>query len=395
MNGAAAVPSLELDRVRQRLRAVGLVGIGLSALGALLNADQFFRSYLLAYLFWFGIALGCLPLMMLHHQSGGAWGLAIRRLLEAGTRTLPLMAALFLPLVLGLSRIYLWARPEAVQADELLQHKHVYLNVPFFLFRAVFYFAVWIAIAGALNRWSLEQDRTGDVKLTRRMQVLSGPGIVLYVLTITFASVDWVMSLDPHWYSTIFGVLWVVSQGLTAFCFVIAVLVALSDREPFAHAIRPDIYQDLGKLLLAFVMVWAYFAFSQFLIIWSGNLTEEIPWYIHRLQGGWQWIGLLLILAHFVLPFLLLLSRDLKRNARLLAWVAMLVMAMRFVDLFWIVAPNFHEGGFHLHWMDVFLPVGLGGIWIAAFLGRVAERPLLPLNDPYLPESLGHGTARG
>ena len=378
------------EQLRRGALVVGGAGLVACGVGAFLTPADFFRAYLVGYLLWVGVALGSLPLMMLHHLSGGAWGLAIRRLLEGASRTLPVLAILFVPLLFGLDDLYVWARPEAVAKDAVLQHKEAYLNVPFFIGRAALYFGAWIFLAWRINRWSLEQDRTGDVALARRMQLFSGPGILVYAFTITFASFDWIMSLDPHWFSTIFGLLILAGQGLAAFAFTIAALAALSDREPLATVVDKGIYHDLGKLLLAFVMVWAYFSFSQFLIIYSGNLPEEIPFYIRRLEGGWQVVSLLLLLLHFALPFVLLLSRDLKRNARLLVPVALLVLFMRWVDLHWLVVPNFSPGVLSLRWMDVVAPIGIGGVWLFVYLGQIQARALIPPRDPYLEEAFEH-----
>jgi hypothetical protein len=382
---------LQFDHIQQRALVVGVVGLALCLLGSLLNSEQFFRSYLLAYLFWISIALGCFALVMLHHLVGGAWGFIIQRLLESGTRTLPLMAVLFVPFLFGLHDLYIWARPEEIAHDEILQHKSLYLNIPFFLLRTALYFAAWLGVAYWLNKWSREQDRTAEPSLTRRLQLVSGPGLVLYVLTVTFASIDWVMSLEPHWFSTIYGILFVVGQALTTLAFAITVVALLADHEPLSQVLTPAHFHDLGNLLLAFVMLWAYMAFSQYLIIWSGNLAEEIPWYLHRRAGGWQWLGLFLILFHFVVPFLLLLSRGTKRRLRMLSTVAAAIILMRLVDLFWLVAPAFHQAGLRIHWMDVVAPIGVGGLWLAVFVWQLKGRPLLPLHDPRLPEVLDHG----
>jgi hypothetical protein len=388
----ASAPAPSLGSLPQRALATGVVGLVLCLVGAVSSPEQFYRSYLVGYLYWIGIALGCLPLMMIHHLTGGAWGLVTRRIFEAGARTLVLMVPLFLPILIGLPVLYLWARPEAVAVDEILQHKSPYLNAPFFLFRAGVYFAVWVFIAWRFSRWSEQQDATGDREvdqsLARKMELFSGPAAAAYGLTVTFAAIDWLMSLDPHWYSTIFGALWAVGQLLGALAFSISVLVVLSDQKPLSEVIRPDIYQDLGKLLLAFVMVWAYFSFSQFLIIWSGNLVEEIPWYLHRSHGGWQLLALALILFQFALPFVLLLSRQLKRTGPLLRVVAAVVLVMQFVNLFWVIAPNFHQEALHFHWLDVAAPLGIGGIWLWTFFGHLTARPVLPLHDPYIHEAL-------
>jgi hypothetical protein len=378
-----------LGKFRRAALTAGVVGAVASAAGAFLQPEQFFRSYLWSYAFWIGIPLGCLGILMLQHLTGGRWGISLRRLLESGTRTLPLMAVLFLPLLAGLRDLYLWARPEAVAADELLQHKSLYLNQPFFLVRAAVYFLAWVGLAVLLNRWSRRQDETGDIDLTRRLQLVSGPGIALYILTMTFASVDWLMSLEPHWFSTIYGGLLVTGQALAAMCFCVTVAIVLAAQPPLSRIITADRLHDMGKLLLAFVMVWAYFAFSQFLIIWAGNLPEEIPYFLRRLQGGWQWLGILMVVAQFMLPFLLLLSRSRKRNPRRLVRVAVFVLLLRVVDMYWLTAPAFAET-LSVHWLDVTALVGIGGLWLAAFLWQLERRPLLPVRDPYLQEVLGH-----
>lgn len=384
----------EVDQFQRRALIVGVIGVAVCVVGAVFNSDQFFRSYLLGYIFWFGIALGCLAILMLQHMSGGAWGLVIRRLLESATRTFPLLALMFLPVAFGVRSIYIWAQPDHAGASEALKHalahKAPYLNVPFFLARAVFYFAVWNMMAYFLNKWSLEQDRTGHRPITGKLQAVSAPGLVLYGLTVTFASIDWLMSLEPQWFSTIYGILVMGGQGLSAMAFIIAVVVLLARYKPLSEVIKPKHLHDLGKLMLAFLMLWAYFSFSQFLIIWSGNLPEEIPWYVRRLQSSWKWVGLALVVLQFALPFVLLLSRDLKRSARRLVVVAIAIIVMRFVDLIWMTGPEFHEGAFRIHWMDVIMPIGLGGLWLAFFAYQLKARPLLPIGDPELEQVLAH-----
>ena len=379
-----------LDRLRLRALLVGIVGLGLGAVGAyaLGGLERSLLSYLVGFVFWTGVALGCLALTMLHQLSGGGWGIVIRRPLESAARTLPLMALLFVPLALGLDHIYEWARPEAVAADHILQFKAGYLNRSFFLARTAFYFVVWISLTYLLSRWSLEQDRTGDERISNKMRALSGPGLVLYALTVTFASVDWVMSLDAHWFSTIYGILTIGGQGLSALAFVVAVLVLLARSGPVSKVITPQHFHDIGKLMLAFVMLWAYFSLSQFLITWAGNLPEEIPWYLRRLRSDWKWVGLALALFHFALPFVLLLSRDLKRRANRLVLVAGLVILMRAVDTVWMIAPEFHDdgsitGAFAVA-MDFLALIGIGGIWVWVFLSNLKSRPLMPLHDPGL-----------
>ena len=384
-------PPGDLARVQRGALLVGGAALALSILGGLADPGQFFRSYLVAFVYWLSIALGCFAISMLHHLSRGAWGLMIRRVLEAAARTLPLLALLFLPLLLGLRTLYHWARPEEVRADPLLQHQALYLNVPFFVARAALYFAIWWVFATVLDRLSRRQDQTGDARLARRLQICSAPGLALYCLTATFAAIDWLMSLDSHWSSTIYGFYFVGGQALSALAFVILVALFLSRREPMSEVLRPDHFHDYGKLLLTFVVLWAYFNVSQLIIIWQGNLAEEMTWYQGRLLGGWRWVSLLLAVLHFALPFMLLLSRDLKRDVGRLAGIAALLLVMRWVDLFWLAAPAFSPDHVALHWLDVTTPVALGGLWIAAFAGELRKRPLLPLRDPFLAEALGHG----
>ena len=383
--------SLHVERARLVALAIGALSLALCAFGGIRNPAQFFRSYLVAYVFWSGIALGCAAIVMMHHLVGGGWGFVIRRLLEAGTRTFLLLAALFVPLLFGLSRLYRWAQPAAVAADPLLQYKAPYLNPKFFIARAVIYFAVWILLAYFLNKWSFEQDRTADPALATRLEALSGPVLILYGLTVTFASVDWGMSLEPHWFSTIYGMLFMMVQALAAMAFVIVVVMLLAQTEPLARVVLPAQLNDLGNLLLTFVMLWAYLAFSQFLIIWSGNLREEIPWYLRRATGGWALVAVILIVLHFAVPFFLLLQRTVKRRVRVLGAVAAGLILMSLVDVYWLIVPGFGESEPRLHWMDVLAPIGIGGIWIAAFLWQLMKKPLLPLHDPRFEEAFEHG----
>src|SRR5262245_55729871 len=341
-----------------RLQRWGLVagfwGLLAGIIGAFFNVDQFLRSWLIGFLFCLGLSMGSLALLMLQHMSGGQWGLAARRVFEAASRNVPFVALLFVPLVIGLPRLFPWAASEVGPHLAHVVHATApYLNVPFFLTRAVLFFALWALASWLLNSWSDGQDR-GEVAVhpgdTRRFRNISAPGLLIYVVTMTFASVDWIMSLDPSWYSTIFGFILVAGQGLAGLALAIAVLAALSDVEPLASYLNPGLhFLDLGKLLLAFVMLWAYFSFSQLLIIWSGNLPEEIPFFYSRFRGGWQYVSLIILLGHFTLPFALLLSRDLKRRPRLLAQVAVGILLMRVLDLIWIVEPMSPRQGFPIH----------------------------------------------
>jgi hypothetical protein len=388
---AVAANPPDLSPWRRRCLATGVAAFAVLLVGRFLDPSQFYRSYLLGFSLWAGIALGCLGILMLQHLTGGAWGVVLRRILEAGAATLPVLFILFLPLTTGLRRLYPWADPEVVAHDELIRHKSAYLNAGGFLLRAMIYFALWSITALLLRRWSERQDRTGDPGLPDKLAKLSGAGIALYVIAMTFASVDWLMSLEPHWFSTIYGVFIVMGQVLSALAFAILVLAFLAGRAPLAGAVGARHFHDLGKLLFAFVMIWSYFAFSQFLIIWAGNLPEEIPWYLKRLAGGWQWVGLALVLFQFAVPFTLLLSSSLKRDPGRLARIAAILLAVRMLDMAWMIGPAFHPGRLAFHWMDVVAPVAVGGIWLALFLRYLASRPLLPLKDPFLMESIDHG----
>jgi hypothetical protein len=367
--------------LRKRALIVGGVAAMACLIGALFDSAQFFRSYLVAYLFWLGIALGCLPLLMLHHLVGGTWGFVTRRILEAGTRTLAVVAVLFIPVLLGMQHIYEWTHPGVVAADPILQHKSVYLNTTFFIIRAVVFFAAWIVIAGVLNRWSAEQDRTGNPLLSRKLQLLSGPGILVYSLTMTFASFDWGMSIEPHWYSTMYGLLFVAGQVLSTLAFVIPIAVMLGHSESLREIFSPDVFHDLGNLMLAFTMLWAYLSFSQFLIIWAGNLPEEITWYLNRGRDGWQWIAALLALFHFAVPFLLMLARANKRKRHIITRIAIAILVMRFVDILWLIAPGFRPAA-SIHWLDVASWLAVGGLWLYVFFGQLLKQPVLPLRDP-------------
>ena len=379
----------ELARYQRQLLIAGGAGAAVSLVGLFVDRRQFFQSYLMTFMLLLGATLGSLALGMIHQLSGGAWGVVTRRIFGAASRVIPVLTLLFLPLLLGLHDLYEWTHHEVVEADPILSGKSGYLNTPFFILRAALYFAVWNAIAYFLNRWSLEQDRSPDPRIARRMQMLSGGGLVAYVLTITFASFDWVMSLDPHWYSTIYGVLFLGGQGLTALAFLIITLAWLSRREPLNTIVVPAHFHDLGNLMLAFVMLWAYFSFSQYLIIYSANLPEEITWYTRRLSTGWRVIGVALVVFHFAVPFLILLSRAVKRNPQLLVKVAVGVIVVRLIDLFWLIAPELHRDGFAVSWLDVLLPLSLGCVWLGCFIWQLRGRPLLPLHDPQFHEALG------
>jgi hypothetical protein len=389
MNEASTVRA-QLDRVQRIALTSGAIGLVLCGVFAIQNRTQFFRSYLFAYVFWLAIPIGCMAILMLHHLTGGWWGYPIRRLLEAGTRTFVWMAALFVPVLLGMPHLYKWAQPAEVAADPMLQYKRPYLNPQFFTLRALIYFVIWVGLARLLNKWSSEQDRTADPGLATRLEALSGPGLILWGIAATYSSIDWVMSLEAHWFSTIYGMIVMVVAALTAMSFVVFVLRKLSGQEPISHAVTASQFNDLGNLMLAFVMLWAYLSFSQFLIIWAGNIKDEIPWYMSRAFGGWGAIAVILIVLHFALPFLLLLQRGMKRRLRMLSFVAGMLMVLSLVDVYWLVAPAYQTSGPRPSLLDVFAVVGIGGVWLAAFFSQLKKWPLLPQHDPRFEGALEH-----
>ncbi len=374
-----------------------LLGLGATpshAAGAQANHDPgWWVSYLIGYVYWFHFAAGALAFLMIQYLTGGAWGVMGRRIFEAASRTMPVLALLFLPILLaGIPHLYEWAQPAAAE-DPLLVKKAAYLNPKAFIVRAVIFFLVWIVLASLLSRWSARQETAAaPQQYNKKCATLSGPGIVLYGLTITFAAVDWLMSLEPHWYSSLYGGLFAAGQLLSALAFTIVALAILSGREPLAHVLGPRHFHDYGKLLLAFVMLWAYLSFSQFLITYSGNLAEEAPYYLKRLQGGWQIVGLALIVAHFALPFLILLSRNLKRQPRRLLAIAFFILVMRFVDLEYLVRPAISaELSFSALAVDAVMLLGVGLVWILVFRYQLAKLPLTVQRDPHFVEAVEHG----
>ncbi len=380
----------ELSRPRQIALALGLIGLALCAVEYFIQPTQFFRSYLLGFVFWIGIGLASMGILMLHHLVAGRWGFVLRRPLESGAKTIGWMAIFFIPVLLGLRHLYLWAQPAAVAADPILKYKEPYLNVPFFVIRTIIYFALWIVIGYFLVKWSTEQDQTGEPELIKKMRNLSGPGLVIYGFTVSWAGIDWIMSLEPHWFSTIYGMMFVITEAVGAMSLMTIVAMLLSDREPLSKVLVPDRFHDFGNLLLVFTILWAYLSFAQFLIIWAGNLQNEIPWYVVRANGGWAWVALFLIVFHFAVPFLLLLQRVVTYQKRLLSIAAALLFVVSIVDLFWLMVPAYDKTGPHFHWTDWVAIMGVGGIWVALFLSQLKSRPLLPLNDPRFQGVLQH-----
>ena len=373
----------QIGRWQRNSLLVGIAGVLLAVVAFLFDREQLLRSYLFAYLYWTGMALGCLAILLMHHVVGGKWGMLIRRLCEAGARTLPFMGLLLVPILFGMGTLYIWTRPAAAH-DAIIQSKAMYLNVPFFIARAVSYFCIWFWYAHLLSKWSAQQDRTGDERLISKMRAISAPGLVVFTLTTTFAFIDWIMSLEPHWFSTIYGAMFMVGEMVESFAFVIALMIILSRKSPIKDYVTPQHLHDLGNMMFAFMVLWAYLSFSQFIIIWSGNLPDEIPWYVSRLRGGWGWVALALVIFHFAVPFGLLLMRGVKRQADRLFRVCLLMIAIRLVDVYWITEPAFYGQRIQIHWMDFVTPLAVGGLWLAVFFGQLKSQPLLPLRDPRL-----------
>jgi hypothetical protein len=393
-------PPIIIGRWRTPALTVGIVASAVAlALGLKFGWALFLRGWLVGFLFWLGLTTGSLLLLMLQYTSGGNWGRVGRRFWEAAAGNLPFMFLCWLPIAFGMKLLYSWAAMSHAEAAAKLGASKVdlYLNPTWFWIRGALYFLGWFGLYFFLKKWSYKEE-AGEATPAQfvRVQNLSGFGIVFYAAAITFASIDWAMSLYPEWWSTVWGMLFMVGQVLSALAFTIVLLIKLAPMEPLSRVFKLDYLHDFGKLMFAFVVLWAYLSFSQWLIIWSGNMMSEIKWYLMRLRGGWQYFGTLLIFVHFVFPFALLLSRSLKRHGRRLILIALLILFMRMVDLFWLTAPNFYkgtEGGFEkFHLVDaamyIVCPIAIGGLWLFLFYSRLEKRSLMPVNDPHFVEML-------
>lgn len=393
MNGTETDIHGRLDAVFPKALLTGIVGLAVCVGAGVFAPSAFFPAYLVAFLFWLGISLGGVAITMLHHLVGGGWGITIRRPMEAAGMLLPVTALFFVPIALGMKELYPWATPGEYHLHDVAQY---YLNPTAFLVRAAVYFAIWCLFAFLLDRWSAQQDHTEGEAPSDRLKTLSGPGLAVCFLTGTFASIDWMMSLEPDWYSTIYGAMVIVGFGLATFTSMIFVASLLARFKPVSSVATPTMFQDLGNLTLAFVMLWAYMAFSQFLIMWCGNLMEEIPWYLRRTRGGWEYVALALIVFHFFVPFFFLLFRENKRSDGSLRLLAAGVVLMHLVDLVWLVLPargNVLEP-IRIPWLSILLVIpatlGIGGVWVALFVRRLKLRPLLPVHDPAFLSELAH-----
>jgi hypothetical protein len=385
----------QMERVQRNALFVGLVALLVSLIQLFMNPSHFWQSYLFAYIFWAGLALGCLGVFFLHNVVGGNWGVAIRRLMEAGLQTLWMFVLFAIPIFFALGTLYKWTDAGYRAEHFAVGHKAAYLNPTWFIIRTLLYFAIWLFSGLRILKMANEHDRTGDPALFKRIKARSAPALLVFVLTTTYAFIDWIMSLEPDWYSTIYGWMFTVGEVLITFSFLVAVLVLLSKREPFASFLTRQHYHDIGNLMLAFTMLWAYMSFAQFLIIWAENLPDEIPWYVRRFSGGWGYIGWTISIFMFCVPFFILLQTRIKRNPRALRTLAIWIILMRVLDVFWIVAPAWRQRGLEVYWTDLVALIGLGGIWLAYFIRNLKARPLLASNDPRDTYSLlkahGHG----
>jgi hypothetical protein len=379
-------------RARNLAGAVGAGGLALTFLGGLLgDPRRALYGYLVAFVYWLGLALGALILLGAFHAASAKWPVVLRRFVEAMPASLPIFVVLLLPVLAGMRHLFPWVDLGALHGElrHVVEHKRPYLNVPFFVIRAAIYFAVWIGVAHLLRAWSLRQDEAGGHALTRRQRALGAGSLPFLALTMTFAAFDWMMSLDPRFFSTIFGVYWFAGSFLGAFC-VVAIAAAATRADPaqFGAYMNLDHFHSVGKFMLSFVAFWAYIAFSQFMLIWIANVPEEIPWYVVRIRGAWGWVGAFLAAFHFVVPFFLLLSRPLKRDPRRLARLGAWLLLVHWVDLYWVIMPSLSGGGPRPSLWDLTAFAGVGGISIAFTLWRMHGIAAVPLRDPYLADSL-------
>ena len=395
----------EISRWRNLALGVGgICTVIILVVGLLFPAakETALRAWLLGFMFACGIGAGGLGILHLQYLTGGAWGVVIRRIVEACSRTIPYLFVLSLPILIFVPSLYEWYHLHE-NGDPVVLHRGWYMTWGGFVARTVIYFAIWWVMQYLLNKWSDAQDQSADYEESARWlgtaTAFSGPSMVVFVLVVSFAAIDWTMTLSPHWFSTIWGFLYVAGWALSCFSFAVVILAYLSDKAPMNRILGKRHFHDIGKLMLALVMVWAYFNFSQFLIIWSGNIPEETVWFLDRMDHGWGWIGLILILFHFAFPYLVLLSRDVKRNAKYLAIMAIFILVLRVVDVFYHIAPSpsampgaHGPPHFDAFWILYLLgPLAVGGIWLSFFFKELASRPLVPIKDPFLENAIEHG----
>jgi hypothetical protein len=394
----SAVPEFSLGAkgasIERISGVVGGLGLLLCVAGFFAKPAEFFQSYLFAFIYWGGFTFGGLGILLMNNTVGGKWGVTARRFLEAAMRTLPLIFVFAIVLLFGLKYLYPWTHADLVAATPVLQHKQPYLNTPFFIARMVIYFALLAFFGWRINRFSDEQDRTGDPSIRERMRRFSAPSLLAFVLLMTFALIDWVLSADPQFYSTVYAAMILIGDVLQTFALVITTMILTSKEDRFGSRLNSKILHDLGNLMFAFTIFWTYLSASQLIIVWPANLPQELVWYLNRVGGFWKWVTLVIALSMFAIPFLALLSQARKRNPHRLIKIAVWLLIARAIDVFWIVIPTYRNTGnfslmntshgFALYWTDFAAFFGLGGVWIYFFLGQLRKRPLLPLKDPRL-----------
>lgn len=385
---AATYRLTEAQRPGQIGLIVGLIGLVAGGAGYWVDSQQFFFSYLVAFVFWFTFAAGGLFFVLLHHLVSATWSVVVRRMAESVMGVFPYLALLFIPIIFGIHDLFHWSHAEAVANDTLLQYKAPYLNIGFFGIRAGIYFSIWMLLSFLLRRNSLKQDNGGFQNFPNKMAFISAPGMIAFALTLTFASFDWIMSLDPHWYSTIFGVYIFSGCVVSIFAFMIIVFRYLRKREVLKESVTLEHYHDMGKMLFAFMVFWAYMAFSQYFIIWYGNVPEETIWFLNRWEGSWKAVSLLLVFGNFGLPFFIMITRVAKRADAMMLVMAVWLLVMHWVDIYWLIMPTLHKHGFHLSWMDAALTIGIGGMFFFFFWNQFIAHPIVPVGDPKLKASI-------
>ena len=390
---------VKLQKLQGQSFIVAVIGFIALVLFSSMNPVHFWQSYLTGYLFGWGCTMGCIALLCIIHLAGGRWGYCIRRFLEAGTQTIYIMALLFIPIAIwGMDTLYIDWLDLSNDHHHIVAEKTQYLNREFWHIRSLIIFVTWIATAHCLFSWSRKQDETGDLQYRRKLKFIAGPGLLLFSLTVTVASIDWVMSIEPTWFSSIFGVMFMIGQGLTIWALSILVVTYLARFQPMKEALNLKSQHNLGNLMFAFVILWAYIELSQFIIIWSANLPEEIPWYMNRSDGGFRYMSIFLVMFQFAIPFLLLLSRQTKRVTKFLRLIAFGIIAMRIVDLNWIIAPSIHQpitnpgrvAGPAIGCMDVIAPLAFGALFLALTLRNYRKAPILPTKDPVFSEGFDY-----
>jgi hypothetical protein len=393
-----AVTHLPADHRWHRLPALGA---GIGAAGIVLSlvlsigdtSHRFYFSYLVAFMFFLSVSLGALLFVLIQYTAKAGWSVVVRRIAENLMALLPLFAVLFIPVAFGVHHLYHWTHTEAVLADPVLAGKSGYLNLPFFFVRAAIYLAAWTAISVWFLRRSVEQDGSGDLAITRRLQAASPPCIGVYALTSSFAAIDWMMSMDPHWFSTIFGVYYFAGSFLAVNATMAIIAVTMRRNGLLGEAITAEHFHALGRFLFAFTVFWTYIAFSQYMLIWYANLPEETMWFAKRTAGSWQTVGMALMVGHFGLPFFFLLPRGMKRREGTLVAAAAWLLLMHYVDLYWLILPVHDVDGVHPRLIDVTTFLGIGGLVAGAYGWLMRRHALLPVKDPRLAESLAFDRA--